>query len=379
MPPSPHHFTTYDLPTRPNVAVKPRSYKRWLLRAIGLSLITLVILFLALRHFSYKQITININGSTHNYRTRTDTVAHLLDEADIYLDESDRISPALNGKLQSGMTITISRAHQLVLDNNGEIQRLYAHTTDPLVILAENNVFLNPYDQLYVNNQLIDLNAIPKFPITPTHLKVVRAKRFSIIDDGQLIAEGYTTAITVGEILGEQQSLILYNADQIMPQPNTPLTDGLQISIKRSQPLTIHIDDREIHTRTIGTTVEDVLTRLGFGLTGRDYTIPSASTPFEPNMIIEIIRVVETIEIQQDPIVFQTIVIPDPNLPVGQRVVVQEGVAGIQESRIQIRRENSNIVSRVVQSRWIAATPVPQIMSYGTQETAADFEATPER
>lgn len=378
MPPSPHHFTTYDLPTRPNAAVKPRSYKRWLLRFIGLSLIILIVFVLALYHFNRKHIAIDINGSIQDYRTRTTTVAELLEEADIYLDEADRISPALDTELRSGMTITITRAHQLVLDNNGDIQRLYSHTTDPLVILAENDVFLNPYDQLYVNNQPIDINAMPRFTLVPTHLKVVRAKRFSIVDEGEIIAEGYTTAMTAGDILGEH-GLVLYTADQIMPQPNTPITDGLQISIKRSEPLTILVDHREIHTRAIGITVEDVLIRLGFGLTGSDYTIPSATSAFEPNMTIEIIRVIETIEIEQEPIVFQTIIIPNPNLPVGQRQLVQEGIAGIQESRIQTRLENNQVVSRVVQSSWIAATPVPQIMSYGTQETAADLDVTPER
>ncbi len=378
MPPSPHHFTTYDLPTRPNASVKIHPFKRWIRRVALIGIISLIIFFLGLQHFSRKQIKIDLNGAVQEVRTRTETVAELLDEMNIYLDEADYITPSVDTKLRSGMTVTITRAKQLVLDNNGEIQRLYTHTSDPLVILAENDIFLSPYDQLYVNNQPINLNAMPNFTFTPTHLKVLRSKQFTIIDDGQLVADGYTTAATVGELLSNQ-AIILYAADQITPQPNTPLSEGLQITIKRSQPLTIQVDDQQIYTRAIGSTVEDVLIQLGFGLTGSDYTIPNAPTTFQPNMTIEIVRVVETIEIEQMPIIFQTILLPDPNLPIGERSLVQEGVLGVQESRIKIRRENNQIVSRVIQSSWVAATPIPQIMSYGTHEVAADLESTPER
>ena len=171
-------------------------------------------------------------------------------------------------------------------------------------------------------------------------------------------------AHTVGEVLDEN-GVTLYLADQISPLPNTPLTDGLAIVITRSTPVQISVDGQQLRTRVIGATVHDVLTMLGFPLLGFDYTIPAEDTPFSSDMEIQVVRVIEDFEVEQTPIPFEVVMVTADDLGPDEQRIIQAGVPGVQETRVRVRRENDQIVSRVVQETWTVVDPIPQIMAYG--------------
>lgn len=347
-----------------------RIYQRLAPRYRYLFLIFIILALLAVI-VAYQQSTttiqIDVNGTTYRVETRAQTVGEALDEADVYLDAADRVNPSREAPVRDDMTINITRARQLVLEINGVVQRIYTHETAPLRILDEQGITLNPADQLFVNyvplQSITNVNDIQ--PIR--NLRIIRSKPFTVRIDGELHSSGESTARTVGELLAER-NIELYLADRIQPTPLAVLEAGQTITIQRSSTVQIQVDERDINTRAVGATINDVLNNIGLPLSGQDYTIPDASETFVPGMTIRIIRVLEQLERQQEAIPFETVTIPDPSLPAGTVTVVQQGQSGLRETTLRIRQEDGYVVSRSTQAPWIVIPPVTEIIAFGTAE-----------
>jgi uncharacterized protein YabE (DUF348 family) len=338
-------------------------------RPIGIGIFVFLIglgIVWQVKQASKPRITIDVNGDVREIRSDSHTVKDVLDEAGIPVDTADKVYPPLDTVVDSDTTITIYKAYQLVLEVDGQLSKLYTHVTDPLQVLAENGIYLNTEDQLYVNHQHFDPEKdVWTKQIPPTHLRVIHAKRYTIYD-GEQIYEGISAAPRVGDVIYEN-NLRLYLADKIVPSVETALVDGLKITISRSQPVYIRIDGRDLYTRAVGATINDVLNMLGLPLTGQDYSIPPEADSFVSDMRIEVVRVVETLEIHEEAIPFQTLTTLDPELSIDEERIIQLGAPGIRASRIRIRTENGLEVSRTIQETWTVTEPLPQIVAYGTR------------
>ncbi|MBI5931210.1 MAG: DUF348 domain-containing protein [Chloroflexi bacterium] len=347
------------LPNSPNLLAR-----RWfgLLFLAVLVVGILITIFLVKETFAHTTVAIDINGNVREVRTDAHTVGEALQDAGILIDAADKVTPPLETRLNDKTTITIVKANQLVLEIGGEVRRVYTHSTDPLIILTEQSITLGPKDVLYVDNRPYQPSqTISKTP--PHYLQVIRAKNYTLIDQDQPITD-QSVAHTVGEVLDENH-VTLYLADQISPSPNTPLIDGVEIVITRSNPVQISVDGQQLRTRAVGTTVNDVLNMLGFPLLGFDYTIPAENTPFSSDMAIQVVRVVEDFEVEQSPIPFEVVMVSANDLGPDEQRIIQAGVPGVQEARVRVRRENDQIVSRVIQEIWTVVDPIPQIVAYG--------------
>ena len=319
--------------------------------------------WLVYTRFSQHAVTITVNEQSWTVHTNASTVQVVLDEAQIDLDPTDHITPALSAPLKNGMEIKIVRAQQLVLDMDGEISRVYTHEANVLAILEEQAITLNPADELLVDHQRIDASLIPTLHETPQHIRIIRAKHYTVDYHGETI-EGTTTALTVGELLNDA-NLVLYLADEISVPLTTPVQDRMSFQITVSAPVSVKVDGTEWHTRIIGSTVREVLTALDLSLTGQDYTIPPENNSFEDNMTIEIVRVIEIIEVEHHPLAYEIVLVNDAQLGVGDQEVIQAGVDGVEEFRWRVRQENGEEVSRFLQSQLIIQAPVPEIIAVG--------------
>jgi 3D (Asp-Asp-Asp) domain-containing protein len=83
-------------------------------------------------------------------------------------------------------------------------------------------------------------------------------------------------------------------------------------------------------------------------------------------MTIHVVRVTEQEEIEQSPLPFRQTTQPDPTLPIDTRQVIQQGIAGVQEQRIRIRREDGLEVSRSAPESIMAVAPRDEITAVGT-------------
>src|SRR5262249_42945302 len=83
-------------------------------------------------------------------------------------------------------------------------------------------------------------------------------------------------------------------------------------------------------------------------------------------MTIRVVRVTEDEEIEQSPLPFKQITQPDPTQPIDTRQVIQQGIPGVQEQRIRIRREDGLEVSRSAPESVILVAPRDEITALGT-------------
>ena len=131
------------LPDSPSLLT--RRWIRFCLLGVVITAVAIAVL-LAETIFARTTITIDVNGSVREVRTDAPTVQEALQDAGILIDAADKVSPPLQTRLNDNMTISVVKAHQLVLEMSGDVRRVYTHVSDPLVILTEQGIQLGTND-----------------------------------------------------------------------------------------------------------------------------------------------------------------------------------------------------------------------------------------
>jgi 3D (Asp-Asp-Asp) domain-containing protein len=164
----------------------------------------------------------------------------------------------------------------------------------------------------------------------------------------------------------------------------------MEVYLERSTPVTIRVDGRTVRTRTHHDDAGDVLADLGIVLAGQDYVnvirgtegsaggagidmagaAGAATTPettLGTDATIEVVRVSERFLIEQEPIPFESVWRPDPDLEIDQRRLLQEGSPGVRERRSRVQYENGHEISRTVENEYVAVSPTTNVTGYGTR------------
>ncbi len=352
--------------------VKPPTKKRviWILLG-GIVLLTacavVCVAGLALnlmRQSPTKAATVVVAGIGYQVQTHSQTVGDLLREFSIPLNVGDTVSPASDSTLVPGVVVRVDRARQVTVTVDGIVQPVQTVFTNPTDILRIAGVSIGAKDRVLVDGTLSHTNDLLVWPVPVTNISIQRAVPVQIID-GTQVTTVETTAPTVGEALFEAGTT-LYLADEVQPALSTPVTASLVITIHRSQPISIVADGVTLETRTQGATVANALVGAGVILGGLDYAIPSESSPLQPGMSIRVIRVGEKVDVQQSVLPFETVYQADANMELDQKVVLQEGQKGIQETNIRIRYENGVEVNRTEEESGVARAPINRVIAYGT-------------
>jgi len=196
-------------------------------------------------------------------------------------------------------------------------------------------------------------------------VEVIRALTVTVDDDGQIYTV-QTTEPTVGQTL-YAMGLTLYLADAIDPPPETPLTAGMTITVRRARPVTVEVDSVIVATRTRAATVGGALTEAGLALVGEDYSIPPPEAPLPADGRIQVVRVSEDVLVERTEIPYDTIYRPDAAMELDTQRIVQPGASGIAERRTRVRYENGVEVSRVDEPSRVVQPPADELIAYGTR------------
>jgi len=314
-------------------------------------------------------VTIVVDGEKRQVFTQQDTVESLLQDAGIEYDEkNDLVAPnpaTLIGTNDSGLTVYIRRARPVLVTADGQTVTVLTHGIAPKEILREARVSLGPGDEFTTEGNLRITGLGAADPGPPPRITVTRSVEIVLEDEGQTTAYR-TTAPTVGEALSKI-GVVLYLADYVEPRLGTPMTEGLRVSIDRSAPVQVVLDGRTVRSRTHRDRVGLVLSDLGIVLTGQDYTSPTLDAPLTADATIKVVRVSERYEVEQEPIPFESVWQPDPDLEIDNTRLLQEGAPGILHRRIHIRCEDNQEVAREVEDEHIAIPPATRISGYGTK------------
>ena len=332
--------------------------------AVILSLCALVGLAAGYRA-TWTPVTLVVDGNAVALNSHQPTVEMLLSDLGISLREEDLLSVDPSAPLVPDLTIRIDHARPVVVVVDGRERLIYAHDEAPADLLAHAGVTLAPHDHVSVRSPLIT------DPVGTRVRLVVRRAKEVMIEQGGVRTSLYSHAVTVGEAVLDA-GIKLYRADRITPDPATPLQSGMHISLERSVPINVRVDGHVLRTRTHRTRVGEVLADLGVTVNGQDYTLPAldaALTEAESGaaMEIEVIRVNESVIVEQSPVPFDSVWQPDPDAEIDTTGLMQEGEPGVLERRIRLRYENGQVVDRRVEGESLILAPKNRVMGYGTK------------
>lgn len=331
------------------------------LAGIGLLVAALAITAVALVR---KTITLRVNGDERRVSTYALTVGGLLQAEGIALNPADTLSPAVDHWLGRDDIVTVEHAVPVVVAADGQTHPLLTVERRPGELLAQAGVALHTGDVLLSGGlPVVPDDLLPRR--AALNLQVRRAVTFTLQSEGgeELL---HSAAATVGEALW-QSGIVLYVADRLNPGPGAPLTAGLIVSLHRSRMVTIRTAAGETRLRTAAATVGDALVEAHLPLQGLDYSRPAADSPLPADGLIRLVRVQESVLIEQTPLPFETEYQPVDTVELDNQTVVQTGAYGATARRVRVRSEDGVEVSRQVEGEWVALQPQPQIIGYGTK------------
>jgi len=351
-----------------------------------------ILLLWGVWHLTAQPILVTVDGLSEPVRTHRRTLAPLLADLGITLNEADRLSLPPATRLRADLHVVLDRARPVRLLADGRDVRVYTWASSARQVFADGGIAVDDYDRVLLGGKPVSLDApLPERIYTvspptygraypwvgmrtePLQLRVYRAISITV-DDGNVPFVIRTTAQTVGEAL-RQAEITIYLGDKVQPSLGSPVSTGLRIFIQRSTPVSLHVDGRLLKTRTRGHTVGDALTEMGLGLAGLDEVTPSLESALYDNAEIRIVRVQENVEVEEEISPFETVFRPDPNLLIDTQQLVTAGAEGITRSRSRVRYEDGVEVERVLEDRWEAQLPAQRVIAYGQRIVPQTFTA----
>jgi uncharacterized protein YabE (DUF348 family) len=335
-------------------------------------------------------VTLIVDGQSRQLRTHQATVAGLLREADILLHPEDLIAPPADAALAANSVVLVQLARPVTIEADGRSVGIRTQRRRVADILAEAGIRVKPRDEVLVDGQPWNLDAdLPQASVdegsrrgpglasaltraTPVRIVLRRAVPI-ILTDNDVPVTLYTTQATVGEAL-LSQGILLYLGDQVTPSLGSRVLPSMRIYIERSTPVTISTDGRILRTRTRRHIVGDVLAQEGIALMGKDYSLPPSNTPIVEDMTIRVVRVREALEIEQEPIPFETNWVPDPDMLLDTQQLVQPGESGVIKRRYRATYEDGQEMAHVMEDEWVDHAPGNKIIAYGTKITVQTLE-----
>ena len=177
-----------------------------------------------------------------------------------------------------------------------------------------------------------------------------------------------STAQTLGLALF-QEGIRIHGGDSITPLQGQKIDSNLEVSLISARPIEITADGVTFTTVSSAETVSQALQAAGVTLQDLDYTKPAERNPIPGDGKIRVVRVTEELLLERTTIPYEVRFVADDTLEVNQRVVVEEGQAGVKASRVRVRYEDGVEVSRTVGEEITLSNPVARVINYGSRVT----------
>ncbi|WP_458687137.1 transglycosylase family protein [Nocardia tengchongensis] len=190
--------------------------------AIAAMLVTLIV-GAGVAIMSKKQVTFVVDGKNFVESTMRGDVRGALADAGYGITGRDDVSPSAGSHISDGATITLNRAREVSLIVDGTPSK--AWTT--ALTVAEAVVKLNLPGDVYTS----PARPTP-LPLEGAQLLITNPHTVELSDNGVPASLVRLAAPTVGQLL-EVQGRPLVNQDFVVPAANTPLTEGMKITVTR--------------------------------------------------------------------------------------------------------------------------------------------------
>jgi uncharacterized protein YabE (DUF348 family) len=261
--------------------------------------------------------------------------------------------------LVAGTATAVAADKTVVVTVEGRDRVVHTFAADVAGALASAGIAVTPQDRVEPapGTELADGD----------HVIFARARPLTLVE-GSSERRIWTTAASVDEALrgvGVDAEPI-----QMSTAPNTAIPPGglaVELRIPRALSFVDGTGAPEAVTTMAGT-VGALLTERGVTLGVDDVSVPSGDTPLTDGMTVQVVRngVGEVVEVRRtDPPVEE---VEDPELPRGQRQVVDPGAPGEQTAVMRVHVQNGQEVRREQIRAGASTPPRPRIVKVGTND-----------
>jgi uncharacterized protein YabE (DUF348 family) len=168
-------------------------------------------------------VELTVDGKTQQVRSHGETVADVLEAADVDVSERDVVAPSLGSPVEDGEDVVVRHARELTLTVDGKTK---THWTTALTVG-------DALSDLNVRAAGARLSASRSTPLgrEGLDLTVNSPKDVQIHVDGQVLSVTTYTA-TVAEVLADA-GVTLGASDTLSVAPDSPTVDGLVVALTR--------------------------------------------------------------------------------------------------------------------------------------------------
>jgi uncharacterized protein YabE (DUF348 family) len=313
---------------------------------------------------SQKHVTVIMNGESRRLSTHARSVGSLLLEMDIHPTTGDELSPGVNQVLHRNQIVVYNTSSAVILDEEGDLTSAQTTQVIPENILAQTGLRIFPGDSL-VSYGAGTQSAAVQSRREEQWIRIDRGHPIRL-QLGDEVLQFSSSEPTLGEAVW-QAGIVLYEGDQLEPAPDTLLDGGLSATLKQASEYTIHVDGQTFNRLGSGDRVGEVLASAGISLVGLDYSRPRVESPLPSNRVIQVVRVVEDLLVELEPVEFETVYQPADQLELDTLEVLEPGTFGVKSKTIRIRYENGGEVTRTIEDAVIAVEPKNRVIGYGTR------------
>ena len=191
------------------------------------------------------------------------------------------------------------------------------------------------------------------------------SKSVTLVVDGSSKSVS-TTSSDVASLLSEA-GVAVGSGDLVSPVASAFLDDGAVVVVRHEVPVTLQLAGRTVQLRVLGRTVADALVMAGLDPTGGISTDPSVDSPLVAGMTIVAKDVFLRVTEQEVAVPYETVVVGDPSMPVGRRIVVTSGVTGTAVRVWQALVSGGVEGTRTLKAQTVIAAPVNESVRMGTK------------
>ena len=199
-----------------------------------------------------------------------------------------------------------------------------------------------------------------------SEINIYRAVDISILVDG-VTYNMHTAAPSVKDAV-EQITEVSVN-DTILPSGKSQLENGMVIEVHRAKNINFNLYGQSAVIVTSEETVDGFLAARGIILGANDQISPAGDTPITEGMTLTIKRVEVSTRVQTVEIPFTKETRDNSSLESGKTKLAQAGVNGTKEQTVEVTYENGVEVSSKVVSEKVTKAAVPEITEVGTKNT----------
>lgn len=337
--------------------------KKLSLLALGMVLLGAVLVILSLR----QTIPVQVDGETRLVQSSALTVGGVLRDAKINITENDHVSPPPGQWLGFGPTsIQVERARMILIQAEPGGNQQTFNTPERMIgnLLTTAGMTLYPEDRILLNGEIISANTVlPRE--SSLVVQVRKAIPITLFEDGGKRVLYSSADSLAPALLGA--GLALSPADDLSLPADTPLTAPLEVTLRRAVPIRVQADGVETLIYSAAQTVGQALADGGIALQGLDQSVPAENEPLPADGFIKVVRIREEILLEQAAIPYEVSYVADGELELDQRRVVEAGQPGILATRVRVRYEDGQEVSRETEAEWVARQPTTQTVAYGTK------------